>query len=142
MNPWLGWTLAVLAIAIGYVQYGGPGAFLGITMVVFWLLLQFSRAMRVMRRAGAAPVGEVGSAVMLHAKLHAGMRLLDILPLAGALGRKVADAPETFEWRDASGACVRVEFERGRCVRWTLSRPDDGGGRAADGPPGATPPGA
>ncbi|MCI1191697.1 hypothetical protein MOJ79_07570 [Calidifontimicrobium sp. SYSU G02091] len=146
MNPWLGWTLAVLAIAIGYVQYGGPGALLGITMVVFWLLLQFSRAMRVMRRAGAAPVGEVGSAVMLHAKLHAGMRLLDILPLAGALGRKVADAPETFEWRDASGARVRVEFERGRCVRWTLSRPDDvpddGGGRAADGAPGATPPGA
>ncbi len=143
MNPWLGWTLAALAIAIGYVQYGWPGAFLGITMVVFWLLLQFSRAMRVMRKAGAAPVGEVASAVMLHAKLHAGMRLLDVLPLAGALGRKVAEQPETFEWRDASGARVRVEFERGRCVRWTLSRPD---GTPDDGPEGApagpAPPGA
>jgi len=124
MNPWIGWTLAALAVALGYVQYGWPGAFLGITMVVFWLLLQFSRAMRVMRRAGAAPVGEVASAVMLHARMHAGMRLLDILPLAGALGRKVADEPETFEWRDASGAVLRVEFARGRCTRWTLSRRD------------------
>jgi hypothetical protein len=119
-------------------------------MVVFWLLLQFSRAMRVMRQAGAAPVGEVGSAVMVHAKLHAGMRLLDVLPLAGALGRKVADEPETFEWRDASGARLRVEFERGRCVRSTLSRADDtpdgtpepAPDRAPAGGVGAAPPGA
>ncbi|WP_119354984.1 hypothetical protein [Azohydromonas sediminis] len=146
MNPVIGWALAAAFAGLAWLHYGWRGLVLAASVIVFWLLLQFSRAMRVMRRAGAAPVGEVGSAVMLHAKLHAGMRLLDVLPLAGALGRKVADAPETFEWRDASGARVRVEFERGRCVRWTLSRPDDApadaGGRAADAAPGATPPGA
>jgi uncharacterized protein (DUF58 family) len=125
MNRWVGWTLAVLAIAIGYVQYGWQGAVLGITMVVFWLLLQFSKAMRIMRGASQAPVGRVDSAVMLHSKLRPGMRLLEILPLTRALGRKVADDPETFEWADASGAVVRVELVGGRCRRWSLQRLDD-----------------
>ncbi|HMM87480.1 MAG: hypothetical protein ACLGIT_00155 [Gammaproteobacteria bacterium] len=124
MNAWVGWALAVLAIAVGYVQYGWRGVVLGVTVVVFWLLLQFGKAMRVMRTAAAAPVGVVGSAVMLHAKLRRGMRLIEILPLTRSLGRKVADDPETFEWRDASGAAVRVQLQRGRCTDWTLSRAD------------------
>ena len=123
MNPWVGWTLAVLAIAVGYAQYGWRGVVLGVTIVVFWLLLQFGKAMRVMRVAAQAPVGHVPSAVMLHAKLRPGMRLLEILPLTRALGRKVADDPETFEWSDASGATVRVELVGGRCRQWTLTRP-------------------
>lgn len=127
MNPWIGWTLAVLAIAIGYTQYGWKGAVLGVTMVVFWLLLQFSKAMRVMRGAAQAPVGRVDSAVMLHSRLREGMRLLEILPLTRSLGRKVADDPETFEWVDASGASVRVEFAGGRCRRWSLARPPEAG---------------
>lgn len=124
MNAWVGWALAVLAIAVGYVQYGWRGVVLGVTVVVFWLLLQFGKAMRVMRTAAAAPVGVVGSAVMLQAKLRRGMRLIEILPLTRSLGRKVADDPETFEWRDASGAAVRVQLQRGRCTDWTLSRAD------------------
>lgn len=124
MNTWVGWTLAVLAIAVGYVQYGWRGVVLGVTVVVFWLLLQFSKAMRVMRAAAAAPLGEVGSAVMVHAKLRRGMRLIEILPLTRSLGRKVADDPETFEWRDASGAVVRVQLRRGRCTDWWLTRAD------------------
>ena len=124
MNPWVGWALAALAIAVGYAQYGWRGVVLGVTVVVFWLLLQFGKAMRVMRTAAAAPVGVVGSAVMLHAKLRRGMRLIEILPLTRSLGRKVADDPETFEWRDASGAAVRVQLQRGRCTDWTLSRAD------------------
>lgn len=124
MNTWVGWTLAVLAIVVGYVQYGWRGVVLGVTVVVFWLLLQFSKAMRVMRAAAAAPLGEVGSAVMVHAKLRRGMRLIEILPLTRSLGRKVADDPETFEWRDASGAVVRVQLRRGRCTDWWLTRAD------------------
>lgn len=123
MNPWIGWSLAVLAIAVGYAQYGWRGVVLGVTIVAFWLLLQFSKAMRVMRGAAQAPVGRVDSAVMLHSKLREGLRLLEILPLTRSLGRKVADDPETFEWTDASGATVRVELVGGRCKRWTLSRP-------------------
>jgi hypothetical protein len=120
-----GWALAVAAVAIGYVQWGWPGVALGVTLVVFWLLLQFSRAMRVMQQAGRAPVGQVDSAVMLHTKLRRGMRLLDILPLTRSLGQKVADDPETFVWTDASGARVRVELQAGACTRWTLERPDE-----------------
>ncbi len=123
----IGWGLAVLALALGYAMYGWPGVALGVTMVVFWLLLQFTRTLRVMREAGAAPVGHVASAVMLHAKLAAGLRLLDILKLTRSLGRKTADEPETFVWTDAAGDSVTVELVGGRCTRWTLARAEGGG---------------
>jgi uncharacterized protein (DUF58 family) len=132
MNAMIGWGLAVLAVAVGYLQWGWPGVVLGITLVAFWMLLQWSRVMRVMRQAGSAPIGHVPSAVMLHAKLRKGMRLLDILPLTRSLGRKVADDPETFEWGDESGARVRVELVSGRLSQWSLLREP-----AADAPPPA-----
>ncbi len=125
MNAWIGWLLAVAALAAGYVGYGWPGVVLALSVVVFWLLLQFSRALRVMRLAAAAPVGHVPSAVMLHSRLTAGMRLMDIVKLTRSLGRKVRDEPETFAWRDDSGAAVEIEFADGRCVRWQLKRPPE-----------------
>jgi hypothetical protein len=91
-------------------------------VVVFWLLLQFSRALRVMRLAAQAPVGQVPSAVMLHAKLHPGMPLMAVIKLTRSLGRKVRDEPETFAWRDESGAEVEIEFAGGRCKVWRLTR--------------------
>jgi hypothetical protein len=57
----------VAAVALGYVQYGWPGVVLAVSGIVFWLLLQFTRALRAMRTAGGAPVGHVASAVMLQA---------------------------------------------------------------------------
>ncbi len=117
-----GWGLAVLAVALGYALYGWPGVALGVTMVVFWLLLQFTRTLRVMREAGAAPVGQVDNAVMLHAKLRRGLRLLDILKLTRSLGRKTADTPETFVWADAGGDSVTVELVNGRLAAWRLDR--------------------
>ena len=144
MNPWVGWALAVAAVVTGYWSYGFGGAVLGVTVVVFWLLLQFTRAMRAMRRAGAAPVGMVGSAVMLQSRLRKGMRMLDLLPLAGALGRKVGEEPasgcETFEWRDPGGARLVVELRHGRCTGWTLTRVAAEGEDAAEaGKPAADP---
>jgi len=64
----------------------------------------------------------VPSAVMLHAKLNAGMRLMDVVMLTRSLGRKLRDAPETFAWRDESGAEVEIEFVAGRCTQWRLTR--------------------
>ena len=124
MNPVIGWGLAVIATALAYRNYGWPGVALAVSVVVFWLLLQFSRALRVMRTAGQAPVGRVDSAVMLHSKLRTGMRLMEILPLTRSLGEKLADEPETYCWRDASGASVRVELRGGRCTGWNLQRPE------------------
>ncbi len=124
MDARLGWALAVLATATGYWAYGWRGVLLALTVVVFWLLLQFSRALRVMRQAAQAPVGLVPSAVMLHSKLGKGMRLMDVVAISLSLGQKVCDEPETFAWRDESGAHVEVEFIGGRCLRWRLNRPE------------------
>ena len=123
MSAALGWALAVLATATGYWAYGWPGVALAVSVVVFWLLLQFSRALRVMRLAAQAPVGHVPSAVMLHAKLQVGMQLADVIKITHSLGRKLRDDPETFCWRDESGAEVSIEFAAGRCQRWQLTRP-------------------
>ncbi len=116
--------LALGALLAGWFAYGWRGLVLAVTVIAFWLLLQFSRALRVLRAAANAPVGHVASAVMLHAKMRRGMRLPAVIGLTGSLGRKVADAPETFAWRDASGDEVRCEFVAGRCTRWVLSRAD------------------
>jgi hypothetical protein len=59
---------------------------------------------------------------MLHTRLQAGMNLPAIMRLAGSLGRKVLDDPETFEWSDESGAAVRAEMKAGRLARWELLR--------------------
>lgn len=121
----MGWALAVAAIAIGYVQWGWRGALMGITVVVFWLLLQFSRALRVMRMAAGAPKGTVASAVMLHARLKPGLHLTELLRLTGSLGEQVSEAPEAYEWADAAGARVRVELQHGRVTTWALKRPEE-----------------
>ena len=125
MNAKLGWALAVLALALGYLQYGWPGAVMAVSAVVFWLLMQFTRAMRAMRVAASAPVGSVASAVMLNAKLKTGQRLMDVITLTRSLGEKLSDDPETYRWTDGSGVSVTVELARGRCVRGTLARPAD-----------------
>ncbi len=121
-GAWLGWALAVAAVAAGYVAYGWRGVVLALSGVVFWLLLQFSRSLRVLRQAAGQPVGAVANAVMLQARLHPGMRLPDILKITRSLGRKVADEPEIFAWTDAGGDAVRVELRDGRVTAWQLHR--------------------
>ena len=123
MSATLGWALAVIGIALGYAVYGWPGVAMAVSVVVFWLLLQFSRAMRVMRSAGQAPVGRVPSAVMLHAKLKRGQRLMDVILLTKSLGEKLSDEPETWVWRDEGGARVTVVLHDGRVIDWKLQRP-------------------
>lgn len=120
MNPWIGVGLALAGLILGGVLLGWQGVIFATTGIVFWLLLQISRLMRVMKTAGAAPLGSVGNAVMLSAKLHTGMKLVDLITLAGSLG--VKQAPETFVWRDAGGDAVEVKLVKGRLVEWQLIR--------------------
>jgi hypothetical protein len=129
----VGWGLAVAAVVAGWFAYGWPGVAMAVSVTVFWLLLQFSRVLRVMRMAAGRPMGTVASAVMLHAKLQPGMKLLQILPLTLSLGQKVADDPETFVWTDGGGDRVRVELRNGRCSAFALER------AAGDGQPDAQP---
>jgi len=115
--------MAVAGIALGYAVYGWPGVAMAISLVVFWLLLQFSRAMRVMRIAGQGPKGLVPSAVMLQAKLKKGQRLMQVILITKSLGDKLADKPETYTWRDEGGARVTVVLHDGLVTGWTLERP-------------------
>lgn len=122
MDKRVGWALAVLAVFVGWWQWGGYGVVLALTVVVFWLLLQFYRALRVMQAAGAAPIGHVANAVMLHAKLNTGMTLLEILPHTRSLGQKLSEDPEAFAWTDANGDRVEVTLVNGRLTQWQLIR--------------------
>ncbi len=122
MNPWAGAGLALAALVVGGALLGWQGVIFAMTGIVFWLLLQMSRLMRVMKLAGAAPMGSVANAVMLGSKLHAGMKLVDLITLAGSLG--VKQAPETYRWQDAGGDAVEVVLRKGRLVEWRLVRAD------------------
>lgn len=122
MTACLGWALAVAAVALGYAGYGGPGVLLALGGVVFWLLLQLSRALRVLREASQRPVGTVPNAVMLQARLRIGLRLPQVLALTRSLGNKVAEDPETWAWRDEGGDEVQVELRQGRVTAWRLRR--------------------
>jgi uncharacterized protein (DUF58 family) len=121
-QPWVGWSLAVLGIAAGYIGWGWQGVVLGITVIVFWLLLQFSRSLRVLQQAGRAPVGRVNNAVMLNARLKRGMLLMQVLPLTRSLGLKLSESPESWGWTDGGGDRVRLVFEGGKLQSWTLER--------------------
>lgn len=123
MTPWVGWLLVAAALAAGWFGYGAKGVALAVTVIAFWLLLQFNRVVRVMRDAGRAPIGHVPNAVMLHAKLHTGMTMARIVTLTRSLGRQDDRAAEVYRWSDDGGASVLVTFVRGRCAHWQLTRP-------------------
>jgi hypothetical protein len=118
----MAWSLAALALAAGYWGYGWRGLVLALTVVVFWLLLQFTRALRTLRNAAGRPIGHIDNAVMLHTKLHAGMRLAQVVALTRSLGYKLSEEPETYAWHDAAGDSVRVELQRGRVSAVALQR--------------------
>ncbi|KQW35571.1 hypothetical protein [Rhizobacter sp. Root404] len=123
MNPVVGWALAFIALVAGWFSYGWPGIALAFSVIVFWLLIQFNRSVRVMRDASEAPVGHVPSAVMLHSKLSVGQPMLQIVRMTKSLGRRVSESPEIWSWTDDSGADVRITFDKGVCASWTLDRP-------------------
>ena len=125
MNAWLGWGLALAALVAGYASYGWRGVVLALSVVVFWLLLQFSRALRVMKQAGEQPLGTTANAVMLASRLRPGQRLMDVIRLTHSLGHPRSETgadPEVFEWLDTAGDAVRVELQAGRITQVTLQR--------------------
>lgn len=124
MNKLFGVALALAALVMGGLLFGWKGVILALSVIVFWLLMQFSRLLRVMKMAGSAPVGHVDSAVMLNSRLRAGLKLVDLIPLTRSLGEKIAKEPETYRWTDPGGAAVELVMEGGLLARWTLIRPE------------------
>jgi hypothetical protein len=125
MNIWIGSVLALAALLIGGWLFSWQGVILALSGITFWLLMQFTRLMRVMKAATDAPIGHIESAVMLNAKLAMGMKMSDLIPLTRSLGKKLTDKPETYGWLDAGGVRVEVVLEGGKVARWTLLRPED-----------------
>ena len=124
------------AIALGAMAWragGGAGLALLFSGLLLWFLLYYTRLIQVMKRAADRPIGYVGSAVMLNAKLKPRMALLHVVGLTRALGERLSPEgtePEVYRWRDPGDSHVTAEFEGGRLARWRLERPAEPAGPA------------
>jgi hypothetical protein len=116
----------VALVALGY-HYGGWG---GVAMtagaLVMWVLLHFTRLMRVLQRAAQRPLGYVDSAVMLNAKLKRGMTLMHVVAMTRSLGQLRSEKdvqPEVYRWTDGSDSWVDCTFAAGRLMGHEMQRP-------------------
>jgi hypothetical protein len=118
--------LGVVIVAAAYRGFGWPGVAMALSGIVMWMLLHFTRMMKVMQLASNRPVGYVDSAVMLNAKLRPGVNLLHVMALTRAVGEQLSpkdEQPEVFRWTDGTGSHVTCEFMNGKVVKWELFRP-------------------
>ena len=118
----------VVFVAGAWHQYNWPGVAVATGAVVMWILLHFTRMVTVMSRAANRPVGHVGSAVMLNAKLKNGVNLMHVIAMTKSLGERVSEPeaqPEIFKWTDAGESCVVCTFKDGKLTTWEMSRPAD-----------------
>jgi hypothetical protein len=119
--------VGVILIVVAYRSYSWMGVGLVVTAIVTWMLLHFTRMMKVLQRASNRPVGFVDSAVMLNAKLKPGVNLLHVMAMTKAVGEQLSEKntnPEIYRWTDASASSVTCTFDKGRLVKWELSRPE------------------
>jgi hypothetical protein len=118
--------LGVAVVAIAYRGFGWGGVALALGGIVMWMLLHFTRMMKVLQRASSRPVGYCDSAVMLNARLKPGVTLLHVMAMTRALGEQVSPKeaqPEVYRWRDGGGSHVDCTFHHGKLVSWELFRP-------------------
>ena len=113
MNSSLGWLLVALALAAGWMAYGWQGLLMAATLTVFWLLLQFSRALRAMKTAADSPLGFVASAVMFQSRLKPGLAMLQVVALTHSLGCKLGASGDVWRWADGAGNSVTLTFTVG-----------------------------
>jgi hypothetical protein len=128
--------LGVAVVAMAYRGFGWPGVALAVGGIAMWMLLHFTRMMRVLQRAANRPIGYCDSAVMLNARLRPGVNLLHVMALTRSVGEHVGprDAqPEVYRWTDGSGSRVTCDFVDGKLAKWQLVRPEPA-------PDGALPP--
>ena len=121
-------SLGVILLAGAWRAYGWGGAAIAVTGIVMWLLLHFTRITQVLKRAADQPVGYIGSAVMLNAKLKPGVNLLHVLAITRSLGERLSaqgEQPEIYRWTDGGASNVTAEFANGKLVKWTLVRPPE-----------------
>ena len=113
-------------VLVGYASAGWPGVAAVVGGLVMWALLHFTRLMNVMKKAANRPIGYVGSAVMLNARLKPGVNLMHVMAMTQSLGERLSAEnaqPEVYRWTDGTQSHVTCEFANGRLQKWTLERP-------------------
>ena len=134
-----------LALALAYAawrSYGAQGLVLAVLMLSFWLLLHFTKLMRLLRTIAARPMGRVRDAAALQARLKPGMAMVDVIRLTLSLGqlRTPPDTePEQRGWADDTGQALVATFEHGRLVAWRLEPASAAAAGDAGAPPGDEP---
>ena len=119
--------IAIIGGAVlAFRSYGWAGIAAVVTVLMFGILLHFSRMMQVLKRAANRPIGYVDSAVMLNAKLKPGATLLHVVAMTRALGLLTSvkgEQPEIFAWKDGSQSSVTCTFVGGKLSHHVLYRP-------------------
>ncbi len=77
-------------VLVGYASAGWPGVAAVVGGLVMWALLHFTRLMNVMKKAANRPMGYVGSAVMLNARLKPGVNLMHVVAMTQSLGERLS----------------------------------------------------
>ncbi|MDR2334448.1 MAG: glycerate kinase [Burkholderiaceae bacterium] len=118
-----------------YNAWGWQGPITVLGGLVMWALLHYTRIMNVMQKANKRPIGYVGSAVMLNAKLRPGVNLLHVIAMTQSLGERLTELgkdPEIYRWTDGTRSFVTVELVNGRVVKWELTRPGNPEGEGSE----------
>lgn len=126
----------LILLGVGFKSYGLSGLLAVLGGVVMWGLLHFTRLMRVMSKAAKRPIGYVGSAVMLNARLAEGVNLMHVMAMTQALGEPMSPPntdPEVYRWTDGTQSHVTCEFRQGKLATWVLFRPEADGEAAPQG---------
>lgn len=119
--------IGLVVLFASFRSYGWPGVALVGGALLMWALLNVTRMMQVMKRAAERPIGYVGSAVMLNAKLKPGMALLHVVAMTRSLGELLSpkdEQPEVYRWTDGGGSYVDCTFRHGKVVQWQMTRPE------------------
>ena len=117
-------ALAGTALFAGWGMLGWPGLVLAVTVIAFWMVLQFNRATRQMRNVADRPKGMVDSVITLQAKLGHGMTMEQVLEISQSLGQRLDDIGGEWMGRDSDGNHIFGPCRRVGVVRWHASRTD------------------
>ena len=123
LRPFLFPALAVAIAFAAWQSYGAKGLLLALLMISFWVLLHFTKLMRLLRAAAKRPMGHVRNAKVLHGSLKKGMPLVEVVRRTQSLGLRHSDPehdPEVLEWGDESGNAVICTFVQGRLQSFEL----------------------
>jgi hypothetical protein len=118
--------LCLVLLGAAWRSYGWQGVAVVSGGLVMWLLLHYTRLITILKKAANRPIGFVGSAVMLNAKLKPGVTLMHVVAMTHSLGAQQSprdEQPELFRWTDGTDSHVTCEFRGGKLVSWKLFRP-------------------